>query len=166
MIACFDVDYKENKAQAACLVVDTWQAAAPVKAYSCIVEPIANYESGQFYKRELPCILKLYELVDLPISCMVVDSYVWLNSLYKPGLGAYLYEHFQQQIPVVGIAKNAFKETNLLAKPMLRGSSKKPLYITSAGIDLKEAAECVQKMHGTHRIPSILKAVDHLARDW
>ena len=63
MIACFDVDYRDEKAQAACVLIDQWGAAKEVVAYTQIIQPIEDYVSGQFYRRELPCILAVYELM-------------------------------------------------------------------------------------------------------
>ena len=45
----------------------------------------------------------------------------------------------------------------------IRGTSKKPLYIT-AGIELQKAVENIQSMLGEHRIPTILKIVDSLSK--
>jgi len=38
------------------------------------------------------------------------------------------------------------------------------LYVTAAGMRLQEAADRIQRMHGPHRIPTLLKRVDTLAR--
>ena len=166
MIACFDVDYQNKRAQAACIIFDQWSDASPVASYTKVISPVADYVSGQFYKRELPCILGVYDLIKEPINYIVLDSYVYLNSAAKPGLGAYLYDHFKQQIPIIGVAKNAFKEDNKLAISILRGGSQKPLYISSAGVETQLAAQWVTTMHGQYRFPTLLKAVDQLARNW
>ena len=46
----------------------------------------------------------------------------------------------------------------------LRGGSKRPLYLTAAGIDVKQAAALVKSMHGGHRVPALLKRADQLSR--
>lgn len=43
---------------------------------------------------------------------------------------------------------------------IFRGTSSKPLFITSAGIDLRDAAEHIEKMHGMYRMPTLLKLLD------
>ena len=48
--------------------------------------------------------------------------------------------------------------------PVLRGKSTRPLFVTSAGIDVQKSAELVAQMHGAHRLPTLLKAVDQLVR--
>lgn len=41
---------------------------------------------------------------------------------------------------------------------------KRPLYITSLGVDLTEAAKLIENLGGSYRIPDILKKVDKLTR--
>jgi len=50
------------------------------------------------------------------------------------------------------------------ARPVLRGLSAKPLYVTVAGLDPDEAARVVTSMAGTFRLPDALRRVDALAR--
>jgi len=40
-------------------------------------------ETEAFYKRELPCILKLLDKLEQPPSCIVVDGYVFLDGKKK-----------------------------------------------------------------------------------
>ena len=51
-------------------------------------------------------------------------------------------------------------------KTIERGESKNPLFITAEGIEVNEEAELIQNMHGVFRIPTLLKAVDQLSREW
>jgi deoxyribonuclease V len=60
------------------------------------------------------------------------------------------------------VAKRPFHESQAL--PVLRRESKNPLFVTAAGIEASEAAEHVRVMHGEHRIPTLLKRADALAR--
>jgi deoxyribonuclease V len=169
MLLCTDVHYRENTAQAAGLLFTDWSAAAAQKSYTTIISPIAAYEPGAFYKRELPCLLQLIELVEAPIDLIIIDGHVWLDADRKPGLGAYLYEALDQQIPIIGVAKNAFKSlpTNVpngVVQAVLRGRSQKPLYLTAVGMELRAAVKGVQAMHGAYRTPALLKEVDQLGR--
>ena len=116
--------------------------------------------AGQFYRRELPCILRLIEQLDEAPDEMVIDGYVTLGK--KPGLGQYLFESFGGRIPVVGVAKSRYRTAPGIE--VLRGRSKRPLYVTSAGIDPHLAAERIKAMHGPHRVPTLLRRVDLLAR--
>ncbi len=161
MIAVFDVDYRDKQAQCACLLIDNWQATA-YKAYKVVIDNIADYESGSFYKRELPCLLQTIAQISEPIDCIVVDSYVTLGD--KKGLGAYLYEELPSKIPIIGVAKTKFLSANDVE--LLRGESVKPLYITSLGIEQQEAKSLIEQMAGEYRLPFILKEADRICRIW
>lgn len=99
----------------------------------------------------------------LPARVILIDGYVWLGA-GRPGLGAHLYQALSQRTAVVGVAKRRFHGAGD-ALPILRGTSQAPLFVTAVGIDLAEAAANVQRMHGPHRIPTLLKRVDRLSRD-
>jgi len=71
----------------------------------------------------------------------------------------YLYDAIKQKIPVIGVTKNRFKQANF-AQKVFSGQSKKPLYVTSAGMSQLEAAGEIEAMAGSFRIPDLLKAVD------
>ena len=47
---------------------------------------------------------------------------------------------------------------------MLRGGGARALWVTAIGLDADEAAERVRRMHGTYRLPTLLKHVDQLCR--
>lgn len=165
MIACFDVDYKdeEKKAQIAGIILQKSTDETPLKAYTLQIEAVAPYEPGAFYKRELPCILQLLNQMTEPIDLIIVDSYVWLEGS-KKGLGAYLFEALAEGIPVIGVAKSKFR--NAAAIEVYRGDSQKPLFVTAAGISPAAAAWHVQHMAGPYRFPALLKYVDSLCREW
>ena len=124
------------------------------------VHGLEPYEPGQFYKRELPCVLALLSLFQQPLSTIVVDGYVFLGS--KPGMGHYLWRALGEKIPVVGIAKNPWHEPGAIE--VFRGGSQRPLYVTAVGIEVDFCVSYVQEMDGPYRIPTLLKRVDLLAR--
>lgn len=97
-----------------------------------------------------------------PVGLFLVDGYVWLGENH-PGLGAHLHQTLGGKLPVVGVAKNQYKEAP--GVEVLRGGSTRPLFVTSVGIDVSLAAECVRTMHGPHRLPTMIKLVDHLCRN-
>jgi deoxyribonuclease V len=163
MIAIFDVDYKEDKANIACVVATDWEAKEPAKLYTKVIAPIAEYESGAFYKRELPCLLGIIADITEFIDFYVIDGYVWLGE--KPGLGYHLYQATNGKIPVIGVAKTSF-HNNFNAMEVQRGQSNNPLFITSIGIDLQESSELIKNMHGEYRLPHLLKLTDTLCRQW
>ena len=143
MIVCIDVDYKEDIAHVGAILFRNWTDEVGYKEYRLIVENIQEYIPGEFYKRELPCLTNILDTISEPIDIIVVDGYVWLTT-EKKGLGAYLYEFLNKKIPVIGVAKNRYKDIEN-AIEILRGDSQKKLYITSDGIDVRVAADCVKK---------------------
>ena len=91
---------------------------------------------------------------------IIIDGYVYLNNEGKGGLGYYLYQQLDRQIPIVGVAKKAFYNNDIFVDKIYRGKSLSPLYITSIGVDLNEASVNIKNMDGKYRIPNILKIVD------
>jgi deoxyribonuclease V len=163
VIACVDVDYREHAVVAACVAFQTW---TDDRAFEEIVvtsdTPPAPYEPGRFYRRELPHLLGVLSLLVTPLDAVIVDGYVWLGR-GNPGLGARLYDAPAcHTTPVIGVAKTAYARADAIE--VIRGASTRPLYVTSAGIDARAAAEHVREMHGDHRIPTLLRRVDQLAR--
>ena len=163
MIACLDVDYRDPSACAAAVTIHDWSDAMPSGESIVQIADVAPYEPGQFYRRELPCLLAA--LKTLPrIETAVIDGYVWLDAAMTPGLGAYLHEALSGEVVVIGVAKTKYRGADH-AHEVFRGTSARPLYVTAAGISPDAAAKHIRTMHGDHRIPSILARVDRLCRD-
>ena len=163
MLAALDVDYRDDgSAVAGVVLFAAWTDAAPSQERAVRVREVAEYEPGAFYVRELPCLLAALAAVESELDAVIVDGHVWLGA-ERPGLGAHLYEALGRRIPVIGVAKSAF--TGAPAQEVLRGDSARPLYVTAAGLDPAEAARRVRDMAGEHRLPTLLKRVDRLARD-
>jgi deoxyribonuclease V len=161
MIACLDVDYATDTAEAACVRLNDWPDEQPAEEHVATILGVAPYEPGQFYRRELPCLLAvLNKLARLP-EVIVVDGYVWLRPGVA-GLGGHLHEALGGRAVVIGVAKSSFHSAPSM--PVLRGHSRRPLFVTAAGIDAAEAARCIARMHGPYRIPTALKRVDRLCR--
>ena len=165
-IAFVDVAYRGTGARAACVLTESWEAESPSSTYVCDIEAVEPYESGNFYRRELPCLVSVLRLLPSLPETVVVDGYVWLPSGGRPGLGARLYEALGQGTPVVGIAKTAFAGVESCAGVVrvLRGTSRNPLFVTAVGIEPEVAAQCVRRMAGKHRIPDIVRIADRLSR--
>lgn len=161
MILAFDTYYYEDKAKTVCIQFDEWTSASQSNFYIETLEGVEEYVAGQFYKRELPCILSLLRQIDLSdVSVIVVDGYVYLDDDKKFGLGGHLYNALSETIPVIGVAKSDFKQLTSFKKVLYRGKSTKPLYITSIGIDDRVAIDAINSMFGTHRLPTLLKILD------
>jgi len=135
MIHAFDTYYFDNSARTVCLTFNDWTDKTETSIVSDILKIRADYKSGEFYKRELPCILSLISKLSLlEGDIIVIDGYVSLNSIGRKGLGYYSYEELNENFPVIGIAKNEFSENDDQRLKVFRGISKKPLFVTSIGV--------------------------------
>lgn len=154
-----DIGYGENNtAKAVGIIVDEhWNETFIIKS----INEVLPYEPGHFYKRELPCILKIIEEIDInALEFIVIDGYVYLGIENKNGLGAHLYETLNRKVPVIGVAKTNFKGNENNAIKVYRGGSKNPLFVSSVGIDMKQSVDFIQHLKGEFRIPDILKILD------
>jgi deoxyribonuclease V len=162
MIACVDVDYREVGAVAACVCFQAWGDSTSASESVVQIRDVAPYQSGQFFRRELPSILAVLNSLPELAQVIIIDGYVWLG-VWQLGLGAHLYEALGRRAAVIGVAKTRFVRAEPI-EPILRGRSRCPLYVTAVGMDLAEAAGHIPAMHGPYRIPTLLKRVDQLSR--
>jgi len=161
MIIAIDVHYRAGIAKTVSIEFDNWSAIKPSQTHIIEIPETAEYVPGQFYKRELPCILEVLKLSDLTkVTLIIVDGYVFLDDVGKRGLGGYLFDALGGKVPIVGVAKRSFHSIDKLVIPIKRGESKNPLFITCQGADLREMATKVQAMDGDFRIPTLLKILD------
>ena len=162
-IFAVDVNYCETYAIAAGVMFDSWEDSIPTSQSVIQVDEIAKYEPGYFYKRELPCLLKLLNQLETLPEYIIVDGYVHLEETQKPGLGKHLYDALQEKSIVIGVAKTRFNNTPPEIE-VFKGESQRPLYVTAAGISDAEAKKLVERMDGRYRIPTMLKLVDQLSK--
>ncbi len=164
MLACVDTYYFDDRSRTALLIFESWTDSEPTK--ELIDERVgsaAPYVPGEFFRRELPCIVSIVEPFISRIESIVVDSHVWLDRNHRKGLGALLYDSLNSSINVIGVAKNRFREE--CGIEVFRGKSKKALIVTAAGLSDTEAATIVKTMHGRYRLPTLLKRADFLSRN-
>ena len=156
-----DVHYLgSGGARAGAVVTADARFSAVVAERAEVLAEVPPYRPGEFYLRELPPIRAvLHGLRGL--SLLVVDGYADLDPGGRPGLGAHAHAEFG--IPVIGVAKTAFR-TATQAVPVLRGTSVRPLFVTAAGMPRDEAADLVRHMAGQHRLPDAVRRADGLAR--
>lgn len=161
-----DVSYQDNNAKVVGGFFENWNDEKFIKVSQKIVNNIKEYISGEFYKRELPCILEFLNDYDInEIELIIIDGFVFLNDDNKQGLGGYLFESLDKRIPVIGVAKTSFHNNNKNVIDVLRGNSKKPLYISSIGIELLKASDLIKNMFGNNRMPNIIKQIDTQTRE-
>ncbi|WP_299332908.1 endonuclease V [uncultured Psychroserpens sp.] len=165
MYLALDVHYKTNYAKSVGLTFLTKKDEIPQERYVAIIKDVAPYQPGEFYKRELPCLLEIITKIDLDqIDAILVDGHVYVDNDGHYGLGGYLYEALQNKVPIIGVAKRGFYANSKTVKEVFRGQSKNPLHISAIGIDLKSAAQFIHDMHGNHRHPTLLKALDTITK--
>ena len=166
MILAFDTYYFDGKAKTVCLEFQEWNQSTDFKIHTEIIDNVSEYIPGEFYKRELPCILSLLDKIDLKkAEAIVVDGFVYLDDEKKYGLGGYLYEKLNQEIPIIGVAKTNFASIEKDKRSLFRGDSQKPLYVTAIGIELDDAFRKVESMAGEFRMPTLLKEMDRLTKE-
>ncbi len=163
MILAVDVNYRAGEARVAGVAFESWIDSESLASYSSTVESVNDYEPGSFYRRELPCILKLLSEHHLAPATILIDGYVYLDGSSSPGLGRYLYDALEHRVMVIGVAKKPFKGIDAVYQ-VYRGNSSRPLYVTCAGIELSVAKQRIKSMHGSFRIPTMLRKVDQLSR--
>jgi len=163
MILAVDVTYHKEAAIVGGVLFLNWTDEKPLRelVISCSVPE--NYMPGQFYRRELPCIAALLGQVPEPLDCILIDGFVFLGRNKDPGLGKHLRDMLEQKVAVIGVAKTPFRDTPKSCE-VLHGKSRKPLYVTAAGIQEEKAKFFIKSMHGNTRIPTLLKYVDRLCR--
>lgn len=177
MIVALDAHYPaKGPARTAGVLFADWRDREPLREIVRETTAPRPYQPGAFYRRELPGLLAVIKAAGAGpaagassaaaagrLEAAVVDGYVWLGpSESRPGLGFFLWEALEGTVPVVGVAKSSF--AGAPAIPVFRRSSQRPLYVTGVGMPAPLAARCLIFMHGAHRIPTLLKWADRLAR--
>lgn len=162
MFAATDVQYLPTGTARAALVLASDAAFSSIVAEeTALVPEVAPYEPGKFYRRELPPLRAVLATALPNVELLIIDGYVDLDPSGRPGLGAHAHKEFG--VPVIGVAKTRFV-TATHAIPVIRGQSARPLFVTSAGLPLPDAAALVHAMSGRYRLPDALRRTDQLAR--
>ena len=163
MILIVDVQYCGNEAVAAGVLFEDWQDERAQKEYVNRTGEAAAYKPGEFFKRELPPILKLIEEHHLQPDCILVDGYVFLDGVAEAGLGKHLYDALEGRAAVIGVAKKRYKGIDPRFE-VRRGRSRRPLYVTAMGIEVEEAKGHILSMHGRNRLPTLIQRADQICR--
>lgn len=165
MILALDVHYREQKAKSVGVLFN-WNDIEPQNIIVDYYEDIEEYIPGQFFKRELPCLLNVIKQINLQnIEAIIIDGYVYVDNDFTFGLGGILWEKLNKQVPVIGVAKTSFFKNKETVIELFRGESNKPLYISAIGTELKTAAELIKNMKGDFRMPSLLKQLDTITKE-
>jgi deoxyribonuclease V len=167
MLLAVDVYYQNDRAKVVGIAFPEWTSEAVQSISSLFVEEVKPYESGSFFKRELPCVMDLLATLDVSMfAAIVVDGHVYIDNDSTLGLGGRLYEALGQRVPVVGVAKTALRGNEQVTTEVRRGSATKPLYVSAIGLDPGEAARDVSLMAGPYRMPTLLSQLDRETKTW
>lgn len=164
MKLAIDVHYKnDDYAIVSGVLFPEWELSVIKRVVNVRVDEIKPYKSGRFFERELPCVLALLESINEGLEFIIIDGYVTLGAEERDGLGMHLYRSLGKSTPIIGVAKNCFSGTPEECQ-VIRGNSKRPLYVTAAGISLYDAKSKIESMHGDFRMPTVLKRADSECR--
>lgn len=178
MILLTDVFYEEevNTAHIAAIAIDNWTSSTILKTWEIDKSGIdCEYIPGQFFKREMPCLIELWNTISeeekSQITTIIVDGFydIWDG---RHGLGHHFHDWLIENgydKEVVGIAKSPCRETNKFTLPVYRTEESKKskcrsaLWVNGSNMDNDYQAK-VLSMHGEYRLPTMVKAVDKLSR--
>ncbi len=165
MVLALDVHYRKVLTKAVGVLFD-WKDTDPQEIICEYIEGVEDYIPGQFYKRELPCLMKIIEPLDIStLDVIIVDGHIYVDNNGNYGFGGKLYEALENKIPIIGVAKTPFYNNKETVTEIRRGKSDNPLYVSAIGIDLFTASENILDMAGDFRIPNILKTLDHITKN-
>lgn len=161
--------YSDNDAYTVGILFLNWQDKKPQNIVSCHTSEFAPYIPGEFYKRELPGVLDLIDMIDMSeVGTIILDGFVWLPD-NTWGLGMHLWERlgFLDRLNILGLAKTKFSGCEDNSLPIFRNKSTNPLWINTnhpdggkGKIGNQEAVERIKQMHGKGRLPDLLKLLD------
>ncbi len=108
MILALDTAYSNTNSVTAGVLFKNWQSESADTTFISRLAPLKEYQSGQFYKRELPCILNLLNEHSIRAEILIIDGNVFLDGHGRPGLGKHLYDALNGCSQIVGVTKNRF----------------------------------------------------------
>jgi exodeoxyribonuclease-5/deoxyribonuclease V len=183
-----DTYYYRDRAKTVGVIFNEWEDSEPEKVVVSWLssDQYGPYIPGEFYKRELPCIMSLLDKIPdiLEYDAIILDGLAHLPTTPGgniDGLGIHLEEELNKKYPdfrnsdpyktgliygpaIIGVAKTPFKgceEDNGIVK-VYRGTAKKPLYVCTTWFNMSaaQAADHIRSMHGEFRLPTLLKILD------
>ena len=160
-----DTYYTEENAYTVGVFFSRWDDTEPLNIIKRITKPEYPYVPGEFYKRELPCIMDLLGGVSFDtLSTIIVDGFVRIekDGEMVSGLGERLYDEVKDWgISVIGVAKSKFNGCENWSIPIIRKAGSKPLYVQGIGRYTDEmAASLIKGMAGPNKLPILLQLLD------
>lgn len=163
-----DASYKEDSAYTVGVIFSSWDETEPEEIIDSTIKNPGPYIPGEFYKRELKCILELIKKINLhEYDTIIIDGFIWIkkDGELTEGLGAKLWMELKEQYPdlsIIGVAKSPFSDCINYSQPVYRGTGITPLYVQGIGnrIDNRRAASIIKRMGGSYKLPDLLKILD------
>ena len=160
-----DTYYYEDIAKTVGVIFNDWSDKKPLDIISSWTTQFDPYIPGEFWKRELPCIVNLLDLLNLDdFSIFIVDGFVDVLDeklgITKPGLGRKLEEKYPDK-EVIGVAKSKFGKTEKISAKIQRGPrGSRYLYVQACKMNNKEAGKIIYTMYGEYKLPEMLRILD------
>ena len=101
----------------ACVSFEHWQDATAIGEHVISACTVEAYVPGEFYRRELPCVLAVLEELSALPDAVIIDGYVWLDAGGTKGLGGHLFDSLAENVSVIGVAKNRFATATCALPP-------------------------------------------------
>jgi len=160
-----DTYYTEENAYTVGVFFSQWDDEKPLRVIKRVTKPEYPYVPGEFYRRELPCIMDLLGSVDFDtLSTIIVDGFIRVkkDGVMIPGLGEHLYDEVKDwNISIIGVAKSKFNGCENWSIPIIRKPGSKPLYVQGIGRYTDEmAAGLIKGMAGPNKLPTLLHLLD------
>lgn len=153
----------EQEAYTVGIIFEEWDDKKPLSIVDDVNETFDRYIPGEFYKRELPCILRILNKINiLEFDSIILDGYIDLKDNegnIKPGLGRRLCSkiNIHDDLDIIGIAKSLYCRTDEISYKLVRNSSK-ALYCQSLR---GNSLDFLKYLDGDYRIPTLLKLLDN-----
>lgn len=149
----------EDKAYTVGIGFNDWADSSPLFIIdSWYTEKLEPYIPGEFYKRELPCILGLLGKIKIEeFDTLLIDGLV--RTTKGDGLGAKLGSLFPA-LEIIGVAKTKFQGAEYCEVIRGKHGTTKPLYVQALHMPNYCAGTLIKNMHGEYRIPTLLKILD------
>lgn len=165
MLLALDVHYKAQFAKVVGMLFD-WNDEQAQQTFVEHTNEVQAYIPGEFYKRELPCLLQVIEKINPEtLEAIIIDGYVFVDNDGKFGLGGMLWEALGKKVPVIGVAKTSFMTNKETVKEVFRGTSKNALFVSTIGYPLDDAVEKIGSMAGEYRMRRVLKELDRITKE-
>jgi len=165
MKICLDFSESSNNANMTVVGFEDWKSDKIAFSVNKTITISDLKDNVEKFSNELILLNHLSDFINPHnIELIIISDYVWLDNEKKiKGKGAFFYEFFNKNIPIIGVAQTCIENVSSITKIVFRGPTPDPIYITSAGIDEGFSAYMIRIMYGDERIPNIIQYTNKFA---